>query len=290
MRRLGEKAERDVRQGKMNIARVGLLVVAVGAAGAAAFLVRSLTHKPAHEAHQQIKIPPAEVLVAARAIDPGSQIKAGDLRWQEWPGDALSPNFITDRSTPQALNNTLGETVRAHVDMGEPMTSAKLVKAGSSGFMAAMLTPGMRAISTKIDEVSAAGGFILPGDRVDVVMTRRGDRGENYESQTILRDVKVLAIGQAFEETNGEKVMNGKTATLELSPPEAERLALSGAMGNLTLVLRSATNDSVTGATKPKFSSLSGLDGNADGSIRVVRYAHATRVMPAVATATGDQQ
>jgi pilus assembly protein CpaB len=245
-------------------------------------------------AHQQIKIPPAQVLVAARAIDPGTQIKAGDLRWQEWPGDALSPNFITDRSDAGALSDTLGETVRAHVDMGEPMTSAKLVKAGSSGFMAAMLSPGMRAISTKIDEESAAGGFILPGDRVDVVLTHRVDRSsgssDGFETQTILRDVKVLAIGQTFEEANGEKVVNGKTATLELSPSEAERLALSSAMGNLTLVLRSAANDSVTAAMKPKFGSLGGRDGSTDGTIRVVRYAHPTRVTPAISVASGDQQ
>lgn len=267
----------------MNIARVGLLVVAIGAAGAAAFLVRSLTHKPHEVAHQQIKVPPAQVLVAARAIDPGAQIKAGDLRWQEWPNEALSPNFITDRGSSAALNDTLGETVRAHVEMGEPITSTKLVKAGTAGFMAAMLSPGMRAISTKIDEQSAAGGFILPGDRVDVLMTHRADGRSgsgSYESQTILRDVKVLAVGQTFDDSNGEKVANGKTATLELSPPEAERLALAGAMGNITLALRSAANDSTTGAIKPKSGSFRG-DGGSDGSIRVVRYAHATRVVPA---------
>ncbi|MFZ1989464.1 MAG: Flp pilus assembly protein CpaB [Alphaproteobacteria bacterium] len=276
----------------MNIARVGLLVVAVGAAGAAAFLVRSVTHKPAHEmAHQQIKVPPAQVLVAAHAIDPGSQIKAGDLRWQEWPGDSLSPSFVTDRSNPAALSDTLGETARAHVEMGEPITSAKLVKAGSAGYMAAMMSPGMRAISTKIDEESAAGGFILPGDRVDVLLTHKfqgnsggGDGG--FDSETILRDVKVLAIGQTVDEANGQKTVTGRTATLETSPAEAERLALSAAMGNLTLILRSAANGSVTAATKPE----SDGTGKAKGSIRVVRYAHATRVVPAVTTASGDQQ
>ena len=286
-------AGRDIRNDKMNIARVGLLVVAVGAAAAAAFLVRGLTHKPRELAHQQIKVPPAEILVAARAIDPGTQIRAGDLRWQEWPGAALSPNFITDRGNSKALTDTLGETVRAHVEMGEPITNAKLVKAGTAGFMAAMLSPGMRAVSTKIDEQSAAGGFILPGDRVDVVMTHRteGRSGSGgYESQTILRDVKVLAIGQTFDDSNGEKVANGKTATLELSEPETERLALAGAMGNITLALRSAANGSLTEAIKPKFGSFGGGEGGAEGSIRVVRYAHATRVMPAATQLAGDEQ
>lgn len=277
----------------MNIARVGLLVVAVGAAGAAAFLVRNLTHKPHEVAHQQIKVPPAQVLVAAHAIDPGAQIKSGDLRWQEWPADALSPSFITDRGGSAALTETIGETVRAHVEMGEPITSAKLVKAGTAGFMAAMLSPGMRAISTKIDEQSAAGGFILPGDRVDVVMTHRAESRSGsggFESQTILRDVKVLAIGQTFDDSNNQKAVSGRTATLELSPPEAERLALAAAMGNITLTLRSAANDSTTAAIKPKYGSLGGSEGGADGSIRVVRYAHATRVMPAATQLSGDEQ
>jgi len=276
----------------MNIARVGLLVVAVGAAGAAAFLVRTITHKPPHEVTHQIKIPPAQVLVAARAIDPGTIVKEGDLRWQQWPGDALSPNFITDRGNSKALSETVGQTVRAHVEMGEPITNAKLVKAGTAGFMAAMLTPGMRAISTKIDEESAAGNFILPGDRVDVVLTHRVQAGRSggdaFESQTILRDVKVLAIGQTAQGNNNEKVATGKTATLELSPQEAERLALSGAMGNLTLMLRSAANDTTTAAVKPKVGAL-GSDRSGNGSMRVVRYAHATHVTPAMAVVSGDQ-
>ncbi len=163
--------------------------------------------------------------------------------------DSLSPNFITDRGNSSALNDTLGETVRAHVDIGEPITRAKLVQPAGGRVHGGDVGAGHARHLTKIDEQSAAGGFILPGDRVDVVMTHRTQSrsgAAGYESQTILTDVKVLAIGQTFEDSNNHKFATGKTATLELSQPEAELLALAGAMGNLTLSLRSAANGSIS--------------------------------------------
>jgi pilus assembly protein CpaB len=275
----------------MNIARVGLLVVAVAAAGGAAFLVRTLTHKQAHAAHQAVQAPESHVLVAARAIEPGMVLKPDDLRWQPWPQDGVAPNFMTEEGAPRAMSDALGTTVRAHVDAGEPITSAKLVHGKDAGYMAALLAPGMRAISIKIDEESAAGGFVLPGDHVDIVMTHRVDRSaeggssENYESETVLSDVKVLAIGQTVDDTNGDKVVQGKTATLELSPSEGELLALAGAQGNLTLLLRSATNSDVTGAIGPK----AGLGSRGQNdTIRLVRYGHATRVTPGAIASSGD--
>ena len=279
----------------MNIARVGLLAVAIAAAGAAAFLVRTLTHKPAHETaqHQLAQAPATQVLVAARALEPGVVVKPGDFRWQAWPAEALSPNFLTEQAAPQSIKDTVGATLRAHVDLGEPITSVKLVRGETAGFLAAMLTPGMRAISTKIDEDTAAGGFILPGDHVDVVMTRRLDRssdggaGEDFESRTVLSDVKVLAIGQASDDSNGEKTIQGKTATLELAPQQAELLALADAMGEIKLLLRSAANSDITGAIGPKAGALGGRGGQ-DGAIRVVRYSHASRVMPVASISSGD--
>jgi len=275
----------------MNIARVGLLVVAVAAAGAAAFLVRTLTHKSAHEqAHQVALAPQRHVLVAARSIEPGTVLKDGDLRWQAWPQDDVTVNFMTEETAPKALGDAIGTTLRAHVDTGEPITAAKLVRSKDAGFMAAMLAPGMRAISTKIDEESAAGGFILPGDHVDIVMTRRVDRSaeggssEDYASETVLTNVKVLAIGQTADDNNGSKVVQGKTATLELTPQEGELLALASARGNLTLLLRSAQSD-ITAATGPRTVARAAGDG---GAIRLVRYAHATRVTPVATGSSGE--
>ena len=118
--------------------------------------------------------------------------------------------------------------VRAPFVAGEPIREAKLVNAKGSGFMAAILPSGMRAVSTKLRLKPGAGGFILPNDRVDVIMTprNRDDKGGDRTSETILRNVRVLAIDQNVEEKNGQKVVVGKTATLELSPGQAETLAL----------------------------------------------------------------
>jgi pilus assembly protein CpaB len=279
----------------MNIARVGLLVVAVGAAGAAAFLVRGLTHRPAHENAAQIapKLPPTEVLVAAHAIEPGTIVKPDDVRWQDWPADGVSPTFKTEQSQPKALQDAIGATARAHIDIGEPITDAKLVKGANAGFMAAMLTPGMRAVSTKIDEDTAAGGFILPGDHVDVVLTRRIDRSaeggpsDDFESRTVLSDVRVLAIGQTYAQTGSDKVVQGRTATLELSPSEAETLTLSAAMGTINLTLRSAASGDITAAIGPRDRAMRHNDG---GAIRVIRYSHVARVTPAAPSEPGVSQ
>lgn len=112
--------------------------------------------------------------------------------------------------------------------------------------MAAILPSGMRAVSTQISAETGAGGFILPNDRVDVILSRKADRqsggGDTYTSETILNNVRVLAIDQNVEEKNGQKVVVGKTATLELTPRQAETLALSHHLGTLSLALRSITD------------------------------------------------
>jgi pilus assembly protein CpaB len=119
---------------------------------------------------------------------------------------------------------------------------SKLIKADGSGFMAAILPSGMRAISTDITPETGAGGFILPNDRVDVILSRRDrdtDKGGSDTAETILTNVRVLAIDQTVEEKNGQRVVVGKTATLELTPSQAEQLAVSRQLGTLTLALRS---------------------------------------------------
>ena len=130
---------------------------------------------------------------------------------------------------------------------GEPIREAKLVNAKGSGFMAAILPSGMRAVSTQISPETGAGGFILPNDRVDVILTPRGNRDADkggVSSETILRNIRVLAIDQTVEEKNGQKVVVGKTATLELLPSQAETLALSQQIGTLSLALRSIADGS----------------------------------------------
>ena len=171
----------------------------------------------------------------------GQKITPAELQWQPWPITAVVPTFVRKSAMPDAMQKLSGTIVRYAFVAGEPINEGKIIKADGSGFMAALLPSGKRAISTEISAETGAGGFILPNDRVDVILTRRekDDKGDRTDSETILSDVRVLAIDQTIGEKDGQKVVVGKTATLELSPGQAELLARSRQMGTLSLALRS---------------------------------------------------
>jgi len=255
----------------MGMARIAILVVAALAAGVAALLVRSLVSDDnevsAGVPSQIIQMPTSMVLVAASKLERGEKISSGSLRWQPWPEDAMNSNFISKESNPDALDKMTGSVIRISMDSGEPVTRPKIVSADTSGFMAAVLEPGMRAISTRISPETGAGGFILPNDRVDVIVTQEKDSdvgGQFTRSSTILQNVRVLAIDQSFREMEDDQVVVGKTATLELTPRQAEVLALSQKVGDLSLSLRSlqdSENGDITQANNEGY-----------GSIRIIRY------------------
>ncbi|PZO03626.1 MAG: Flp pilus assembly protein CpaB [Alphaproteobacteria bacterium] len=225
--------------------------------------------------------PMAQVLVAAKDLAPGQRLSDADLAWKEWAVDEVNPAFITDGSVPiptaaepepvaeeakpegavasvtRAATNLatggakadyIGSVVREPILAGEPIIARKIVRAGDSGYMAAYLEPGMRAMSISIAVDTAAGGFILPGDRVDVVLTREtnfgnagateGDRPK-FTSGTVLQNIKVLAIDQSTRAGDDAQTVVGATATLEVAPMDAEALALAKAEGELSLSLRS---------------------------------------------------
>jgi len=198
---------------------------------------------------QQAPAPPplatVEVLVAKSDLGTGQVIGAQEIGWQTWPADAAGPHFIKKTDRPNAIKDFVGAIVRIPVAAGEPVRDSKVVSANGGGFMAAMLPHGMRAISLDVAPDTGAGGFILPNDRVDVVLTRRDKAAEKatgiekYVSTTILRNVRVLAVDQSVEEKDGKKVVIGKTATIELEPHQAETLALSRQLGTVSLALRS---------------------------------------------------
>ena len=158
------------------------------------------------------------------------------------------------------------------------MNQAKIVKAGEGGVLAAILPAGMRAISTKINEESAVGGFILPADRVDVLVTRkvrgRDGRQEQTVSDTLFKNVRVLAIGQEIETKDGKMVATGKTATLELSPNQAETLALAQAMGDISLTLRSL-QENQKGANAE--GDASAFEPDNTNAVRMLRYGEWSR-------------
>jgi pilus assembly protein CpaB len=193
------------------------------------------------------------------------------MQWQTWPASSAGSTFIRRAERPDATTQVTGSIARAPFIAGEPIREQKLVKADGSGFMAAILPTGMRAISTEISPETGAGGFILPNDRVDVILSKREknpDRAgpDAVNSEIILTNVRVLAIDQAPKEKDGQNAVVGKTVTLELKPEQAETLARARQSGTLALALRSIADlnmvDNRTDDQAPK----------RGDSVNVVRY------------------
>ena len=268
----------------MNPARIIVICVAAVAAIGLALAVRAMgspSNAPTAVATAAAvpARPMAKVLVAAKDLQPGQRLTEADMAWKEWPADEVNPAFITDGSVPlpsavaeeppaarpegavasvtrvaanlaagNSKSDYAGSVVREPILAGEPIVSRKIVRAGDSGYMAAYLVPGMRAMAIRVTVETAAGGFILPGDRVDVLLTREttlsnmgaqeSDRSK-FASSTVMQNIKVLAIDQSTRADDDEQAVVGATATLEVGPRDAEALALAKSEGELSLVLRS---------------------------------------------------
>lgn len=272
----------------MKPARIIVICIAAVAAIGLALVVRAMGSPSGQPAAVATAAPAetrpmAKVLVAARDLQPGQRLTEADMEWKEWPADEVNPVFITDGSVPipaaaaaapsekaeddkpagavasvtRAATNLatggakadyIGSVVREPILAGEPIVMRKIVRAGDSGYMAAYLEPGMRAMAIRVTVETAAGGFILPGDRVDVVLTREtnlsnmgaseGERSK-FNSATVMQNIKVLAIDQSTRAGDDEQAVIGATATLEVGPRDAEALALAKSEGELSLVLRS---------------------------------------------------
>jgi pilus assembly protein CpaB len=229
----------------MKAARIIVLGVALAAGGAAALLVSGGGDAPPPAPAPVVQFHTVDVLIAKADIGMGTAVSEQDLQWQAWPAATTGGSYITKKDKPNAIEEFSGAITRAPFTAGEPIREAKLIKTnGAAGFMAAILPSGMRAISTEISPETGAGGFILPNDRVDVILSRKprdadSKTGSPPTSETILVNVRVLAIDQTVEEKDGQRVVVGKTATLELTPGQSETLAKSRQMGTLSLALRS---------------------------------------------------
>jgi pilus assembly protein CpaB len=256
----------------MKPARIVVLVIAVAAGGIAALLAGRSDAPPPPAPAPVAQIETVDVLIANSDIGLGHTIAAQDLRWQTWPAAAASPNFIRKSDRPDAIDQVAGSITRAAFSAGEPIRESKLIKGKSGGYMAAVLPSGMRAISVEISPETGAGGFILPNDHVDVILSRRDKLAEKaagvemHTSEIILPNIRVLAIDQTVEEKNGQRVVVGKTATLELSPRQAETLAVSRQMGTLSLALRSLVD--FEGKDKPD----APADQGRRGGVNMVRF------------------
>ena len=255
----------------MYTARIVVLIIALAAGGLAAYLVSGTDNKPAPAA-PVAQLPTVDVLVAKSDIGLGQTVKVEDLQWQTWPQSTASSSFIRRSERPDATTQIAGSIARAPFVAGEPIREAKLVKADGSGFMAAILPSGMRAVSTEISAESGAGGFILPNDRVDVILTRklkdplRPNIPEVVIPTLLLSNIRVLAIDQAPKEKDGQTSLVGRTATLELKPEQAGVLAAARQAGTLSLALRSIADANAVELDPNELTERRGV------SINVVRY------------------
>jgi pilus assembly protein CpaB len=239
-----------------------VLALAVISAIAAVVLARGLVGNQPRvdpEVVEKNVVPMVDVLVAAADVPLGDKIEATKLRWQPWPRDAVRGTMVTKESKPEARTEFENSRARTQLFEGEPVNEQKLVLQNSSGFMAAVLPKGMRAISVAISAETGAGGFILPNDRVDVLLTYKDENsGQSRNvSETVMTNVRVLAIDQTFKTNDkGEQVVVGRTATLELEPNQTEVLAFAEQSGQLSLTLRSIADngDSALGDTGPRLS------------------------------------
>ncbi|MHC2636310.1 pilus assembly protein CpaB [Bradyrhizobium liaoningense] len=239
----------------MNTARIVVLVIALGAGGVAAYLASGFDNNPAPALPVAEKLPTVEVLVAKNDIQLGQAVKPDDLQWQAWPAATASSAFIRRDGRPDAQTQIAGSIARVPLMQGEPIREQKLVRAEGSGFMAAILPSGMRAVSTEISAETGAGGFILPNDRVDIIL-----------SEVILTNIRVLAIDQAPKEKDGQNAVLGKTVTLELRPDQVATLSAARQGGTLTLALRSIVDANAFEGT-PEDQAV-----KRPGGVNVIRY------------------
>jgi pilus assembly protein CpaB len=223
--------------------------VAISAIAIAAYTLGKGSAPPpsAAPANQQVIVrekpadPMVEILVAGKALPAGSRVGAEDLKWVAWPEAHRPPTSVLRRDRPTAREDFQGVLVRANVTVGETVTPDRFILDRSRSFMSAVLTEGMRAVAIPASPVDTAGGFILPGDRVDIlrVVTSAG----GAKAEPILTNVKILAIGNQIKEEDGQRTMTGATATIEVLPAQADLIAVAQKSGSLTMTLRPFTKD-----------------------------------------------
>jgi len=180
----------------------------------------------------------AKILVAKRDLHVGTIIAPEDTEWLSWPEKGVRQAYYTAKNDKKEA--ILGQVVRVPLTQGEPLTKSSTVSQGQRGFLAAILSPGMRAVTVKLSPTSGIGGFIFPGDRVDVLLTHTVEisRAERYQvAETVFQNVRILAVDQ--KSASDDKAKISKTATLEVTPKMAEKVAMFANIGTLSLSLRS---------------------------------------------------
>ena len=221
---------------------VGALIVAIGTALVARSMFAGAA-APQAEAAAVVEAQGPKILVAQRALPAGTIITADAIGFQLWPEELVQDAYFLDGEAD--VTKLIGTVVRHSVTAGEPVTQGSLVRPGDRGFLAAALTPGMRAITVPVDAKAGVAGFVFPGDRVDMVLTQAikggGDGPALKASETILRNLRVLATDQSTTQNTVDgktQVRAFRTVTLEVTPTIAEKVAVAQTLGTLSLALR----------------------------------------------------
>lgn len=256
----------------MSARQLIVLVVAAVAAIGALLLIRGMGARDAEPtAAEGAPIAGEQVLVAARDIPQGAALSPGDLAVALFPQASVSQTFVRVSAQPSAQADFVGAVTRRAFARGEPITTGAVVQPEGHGFLAAQLAPGFRAVAVEIERETAAGGYIQPNDRVDVIMTQKYNEGseERVRSEIVLQDIRVMALGETTQtQTAGEgpELTEANVAVLEMSAEDARVLALAGEMGNVSLALRGVQVETV-GAGAPRASG-DGL-GQQSGGVRI---------------------
>lgn len=274
----------------MSPIRIIILVLALVAAGGAALLVSRMSQPQVvtetltrdNTIVQTEQVSEIKVLTAKRDFAIGEQIKAEDLRWSVWPEKGVVEGQFIETAAPNAIEEIAGAVVKMPIYKSEPLMPQRIVKRGEAGLLPVLMGADMRAVSVGISPESASGGFILPNDRVDLILTyeqkptaTNGLTDERTISKIILQNVRVLAIDQAYApSTPQESTRIGRTATLEVTPAEAELVALSQSKGQLSLALRPLSEEAVSAPRTPRLE-LNGGD-EAGSAIMIIRNSRPT--------------
>jgi pilus assembly protein CpaB len=227
----------------MNVKSVILIVAALLFAGGTAFVASRLMSTPQPTVAKPKEDPAKKVLVAKGNLPAGTFIKEEDLSWQKWPTDGVNEYYLVDGQAD--MDTVVGAVVRKGIVAGEPVTEAQIARPGDRGFLAAVLTPGMRAISISVNEPSSVAGLIFPGDRLDILLNLKfkaaegsGDNGyEPRTSETVLENVRLLATDRNLNDIDGQP-KKAKTITIEVTPKQAEMIKVAASMGDLHMALR----------------------------------------------------
>jgi pilus assembly protein CpaB len=265
----------------MAASRLLILGVAVAAAGGAGYVAKHMTAQkaPVIVSAPKPSIALSQVLVLTDDVPVGGVLDS-QMRWQNWPTDSVGENYILKAQNPDAISKLKGEVARIAMYKGEPVRRSKLVGEGKS-LMSSILPSGMRAVAVQISAETSAGGFILPNDHVDVIMTRRSQTpnvGANgFITDTILKNIRVLAIDQTIQEDEeGKKTKVGATATLELTPLQSEIITVAAQMADrLTLALRSVADAQKKPAEEADYL----VSGNGHrGTVRLIKSGEVSEV------------